>query len=234
MTAPLTPHDQQPPHPPFPSDDSGSPDERPHIGRAVRDGAVIALGVAVLGVVLGVVWWRAAPQAPLISDGTAVYLKDSEGEQSVGADGWFTLLGLGFGALTAGAVFWWRRAGGVAVVIGLAIGALAASVIAWRLGIALGPTQNVVAHAKQVGVNKVFYAPLQLRAKAALLAWPIASMGVLLALTSAFGPRDEPHQDEEHAPPRWDGSAPPTPPHSPSSSSSSSSSSVHDEPPHEG
>jgi hypothetical protein len=220
VTAPLTPHEQQPPQPLFPSDGARSPDERPDAIRAMRDGVVIALGVAVLGVVLGVLWWRVAPQVPLISDGTAVYLKDTEGEQPIGADGWFTLLGLGFGALTAGAVFWWRRAGAVAVVIGLAVGALAGSVIAWRLGIALGPTQNVVAHAKQVGVNTVFHAPLQLRAKAALLAWPIASLGALLALTSAFGPRDETRYDDEQAPPWWDGkSAPPSP--SPSSNSSS-------------
>ncbi|MCQ4081497.1 DUF2567 domain-containing protein [Streptomyces sp. RB6PN25] len=229
MTAPLTPHDQQPPHPPVPSGGVGSPDERPDVGREVRDGALIALGVAVLGVVLAVVWWWAAPQVPLISDGTAVYLKDSEGEQSVGADGWFTLMGLGFGALSAGAVFWWRRAGGVAVVIGLAVGAVAASLIAWRIGILLGPTQNVVAHAKLVGAGKVFYAPLQLRAKAALLAWPIAATGVFLALTSAFGPRDE-QRDGEHAPTRWDGwSTPPAP-----SSSSPASPAPGEQPPREG
>jgi hypothetical protein len=216
VTAPLTPHDHQPPHSPFPFDDAGSPKEQPDIGRAVRDGAVIALGVAALGVVFGVLWQWAAPQVPLISDGTAVYLKDAEGEQPVGADGWFTLMGLGIGALAAGAVFWWRRAGGVAVVIGLAAGALAASVIAWRLGVALGPTQNVIAHAKQVGAGKVFYAPLQLRAKAALLAWPIASMSVFLALISAFGPREE-QQHDEHMPPPCDG-CPAPPPLSPPSS----------------
>jgi len=195
----------------------------------MRDGAVITLGVAVLGVLFGVLWWWVAPQVPLISDGTAVYLKDSEGEQSVGADGWFTLMGLGFGALAAGAVFWWRRAGGVAVVIGLAAGALAASVVAWRLGVACGPTQNVIAHAKQVGVGKVFYAPLQLRAKAALLAWPIASMGVFLALTSAFGPREELQQHDEHVPLRCDGCSTPLPP-----SPSSPPPSAQDEPPRGG
>ncbi|WP_391858201.1 DUF2567 domain-containing protein [Streptomyces silvisoli] len=206
MTAPLSPHDQQPPNPPIPDADGGGADEQPRLGRELRDAAIAAVAVAVCGVVLGLLWEQLAPQVPLISDGSAVYLKNSEGEQAVGADGWFALMGLGFGVLTAAAVFWWRRAGGIAVVIGLAVGAVLGSLIAWRLGVALGPTQNVVAHAKAVGPNKVFYAPLELRAKGALLAWPVAAMATLLALTSAFGPRDP--QPPQH----WDGWSAPKPP----------------------
>ncbi|MDF2257042.1 DUF2567 domain-containing protein [Streptantibioticus ferralitis] len=210
MTAPLTPHDhdQQPPNPPVPDEHGGAPDERPSLGRELRDGGIVAAAVAVCGVLFGLLWVWLAPQVPLISDGSAVYLKNSEGEQAIGADGWFALMGLGFGVLTAAAVFLWRRAGGVAIVVGLAVGAVLGSLIAWRLGVWLGPTQNVVAHAKAVGPNKVFYAPLELRAKGALLAWPVAAMAAFLALTSAFGPR------EPHPQPHWDGwSAPPPNPH---------------------
>jgi hypothetical protein len=199
VTAPLSSHDQQPPNPPAPDAEGGDAQERPPLGRELRDGAIAAAALAVCGLVLGLLWVWLAPRIPLISDGSAVYLKNSEGEQAIGADGWFALMGLGFGVLTAAAVFWWRRAGGVAVVVGLAVGAVLGSVIAWRLGVALGPTQNVVAHAKAVGPNKVFYAPLELRAKGALLAWPVAAMATFLALTSGFGPRDpEPT-------PHWDG-----------------------------
>ncbi len=192
MTAPLTPHDHQPPQPPLPNGDGADPGEPPSVGEELRDGAIVAMAVAVAGVLLGLLWVWLAPRIPLISDGSAVYLKDSEGEQAIGADGWFTLTALGFGLLTAAGTFLWRRTGGVAVVVGLAVGGLLGSLLAWRLGVWLGPPQNVVAHARAVGAGKVFYAPLQLRAKGALLAWPVAAMAAFAALTSAFGPRPAP------------------------------------------
>ena len=52
---------------------------------------------------------------------------------------------------------------------------------------------DLVAHAKAVGPNKVFFGPLELRAKGALLAWPIGATLTHLLITSAFGPRDPEH-----------------------------------------
>lgn len=158
--------------------------------RQARDGLVLALALAVLGLAFGALWLWLAPRVPLVADGKAVYLKDSEGEQPIGADGTFALIGLGFGVLTGLAVFLWRRAGGAALVLGTAVGALLGSLVAWRLGVWLGPTQDVVAHAKEVGKNVTFDAPLELAAKGTLLAWPLAACVVHLLLTAAFGPRD--------------------------------------------
>ncbi|WP_433342837.1 ABC transporter permease [Streptomyces sp. CA-253872] len=156
----------------------------------VRRGLLLALLLVVLGLAFGGLWLWLAPRVPLIADGNAVYLKDSEGEQPIGADGTFALIGLGLGILTGAAVFLWRRAGGAALVLGMAAGALLGSVVAWRLGVWLGPTQDVVAHAKEVGKNVTFDAPLKLAAKGTLLAWPLAACVVHLLLTAAFGPRD--------------------------------------------
>ncbi|GAA3067761.1 hypothetical protein GCM10020000_60170 [Streptomyces olivoverticillatus] len=164
---------------------------------------LIAVAVAAAGVLLGLLWAWLAPRVPLISDGKAVYLKNTEGEQAIGADGWFAILGLAFGALSAGAVFLLRRSGGIALVVALAAGSLAASVIGWRLGIRLGPTSDVVAHAKAVGQGVVFDAPLRIGAKGVLLAWPLAAMAVHLGLTALFGPRDPepvPHWPGPEAP----------------------------------
>ncbi|GAA2444287.1 hypothetical protein [Streptomyces macrosporus] len=158
--------------------------------REVRDAALVAVAVAVAGVALGLLWLWLAPRVPLISDGTAVYLDDAEGEESVGVDGTFTLSALGIGVLSGAAVFLARRRGGVGVVVGLAVGALLGSVVAWRLGVWLGPEQDVVAHAKAVGKGQVFDAPLELKAKGALLAWPFAALVAHLGLTALFGPRD--------------------------------------------
>ncbi|MQY33116.1 hypothetical protein SRB17_10760 [Streptomyces sp. RB17] len=160
----------------------------------LRDAAVITVAVALGGVLFGLLWWWLAPQVPLVGDvvdkSWVVYLKDSEGEQAVGVDGTFALLGLGFGLVSAVVVSLLRRRGGVPVVVALGLGALLGSVLAWRLGVWLGPTSDVLAHAKQVGKGVTFSAPLKLGAKGALLAWPLGALLVHLGLTALFGPRD--------------------------------------------
>nr|WP_232484792.1 ABC transporter permease [Streptomyces sp. So13.3] len=205
VTAPLTPHDQPPPLPQYPGaafSGDVSKDGRAAFTAELREGALVAVAVAVTGVVLGLLWLWLAPLIPMVSDGKAIYLRDSEGEEAVGADGTFVLLGLAMGAVTAALVFWRRRRGGIGVVLGLAVGGLLGSVLAWRLGVWLGPTSDLIAHAKEVGPKVVFDGPLRLRAKGALVAWPAAAMLVHLCLTSAFGPR-EPQQPQS-----WDTSYP--------------------------
>lgn len=165
----------------------------------VREAAVVTVAVALGGVLLGLLWWWLAPHVPLVGDivdkSWVVYLSDSEGEQAIGVDGTFTLLALAIGVVSALAVFLWRRRGGVPLVVALGVGGLLASVLAWRLGVWLGPEQDVIAHARQVGKGITFSAPLRLGAKGALLTWPLAALIVHLGLTALFGPRDpEPYQ----------------------------------------
>nr|WP_203600963.1 hypothetical protein [Streptomyces sp. SID10853] len=194
-----------PPHQPPPNDDpwqkgpSGATpwpgpdragDEGPGLRTELVQAAVVAVVLAVVGVLLGLLWMWLAPRVPLISDGKAVYLKDSEGEQAIGGDGTFALLGLAFGVVSAAAVFLFRRRGGVPLVLALAVGGLLGSLLAWRVGIWLGPSQDVVAAAKHEGKGVTFDAPLKLAAKGALLAWPVAAMIVHLGVTAVFGPRD--------------------------------------------
>jgi hypothetical protein len=168
----------------------------------VREAAVVTVAVALAGVLLGVLWWWLAPHVPLVADDSAVYLKDTEGEQAIGVDGTFTLLALAFGAVSAVVVFLVRRRGGVPLVVALAVGGVLGSLLAWRIGIWLGPTQNVVAHAKAVGKGVTFSAPLKLGAKGALLAWSLAGLVVHLGLTALFGPRDpDPYASPYGAPP---------------------------------
>ncbi|MFE0133183.1 DUF2567 domain-containing protein [Streptomyces sp. NPDC059037] len=201
MTAPLTP--SQPPHGESPHDPwqqaanpsgdvppSAHEEDGPGMKTEVRQAVVIAVAVAVSGVLLGLLWVWLAPRVPLISDGEAVYLKDTEGEQAIGVDGTFTLLALAFGAVSGLVVFLLRKRGGIPLVVGLTAGGLLGAVLAWRLGIFLGPETDVVAHAKSVGKGVVFDAPLELKAKGALLAWPVAALLVHLGLTALFGPRD--------------------------------------------
>ncbi|WP_046729555.1 DUF2567 domain-containing protein [Streptomyces humi] len=219
MTAPLTPppppHDQ-PSHqawqaPPPAGEAAGGSGEYgqdgPGMKTELREAAIVAVVLAVSGVLLGLLWQWLAPHVPLVGDqsakGWAVYLKDTEGEQAAGVDGTFTLLALAFGAVSAVAVFLWRRRGGVPLVVALGVGGLLASLLAWRVGMWLGPEQDVIAHAKAVGKGVTFSAPLKLGAKGALLAWSLAALLVHLGLTALFGPRDPelPYEDGPHATP---------------------------------
>lgn len=204
MTAPLTPpppphgqsahaaHDpwQGPPAHAVASFEGPQEDTGPGMKTELRQAAVIAVAVTVCGVLLGLLWSWLAPHVPLVSDGEAVYLRDTEGEQAIGADGTFVLLSLAFGAVSGLVVFLVRRHGGIPLVVGLALGGLLGAVLAWQLGIRLGPSRDVVARATEVGKGVTFDAPLELHAWGALLAWPFAALVVHLGLTGLFGPRD--------------------------------------------
>ncbi|MGW2462188.1 AAA family ATPase [Streptomyces sp. NPDC004457] len=207
MTAPLTPppppHENSP-HQVWQAPPAGTPDagayeqDGPGMKTELREAAVITVAVALGGVLLGLLWWWLAPHVPLVGDEVAkswvVYVKDSEGEQAVGVDGTFTLLGLAFGLVSAVVLFLLRRRGGVPLVVALGLGGLLGSLLAWRLGVWLGPESDVLAHARAVGKGVTFPAPLKLSAKGALLAWPLAGLLAHLGLTSLFGPRDPEEQ----------------------------------------
>ena len=192
VTAPLTPPpDGRPDHDPW----QGYPADPDTVQTApdraeLRQAALTAVLVGLGGALLGPLWLWLAPRVPLISDGEAVYLQHTEGEEAIGADGTFILLALAFGAVSALLVFLFVRRGGAPLVVGLALGGLLGSVLAWRFGVALGPPSDVAAHAREVGEGAVFDAPLELRAKGALVVWPVGAMLVHLAMTGLFGPRD--------------------------------------------
>lgn len=156
----------------------------------LRDGALSALALAALGLVLGLLWFWLAPRVPLISDGSAVLLRNPEGEEAIGAEGTFVLLSLGLGALAGAGVFFFRRQGGIGLVVGIALGAFLGALIAWRIGVWLGPTSDLAAHAREVGEGEPFDGPLQLDAKGTLCAYPFAALAVHLLVTAIFGERD--------------------------------------------
>lgn len=175
---------------------------------------LIAAG-ALLGLLFGAVWHWLAPQVPMHSDGTAIYLNDPEGEQAIGADGVFAVTGAVFGLVTGAAVYLATRArqGGVGVVLGLVGGALLGGCIAWGGGWSEKAYQaKVVGIAKSVPTGQTFHGPLELTTKLGLVAWPIAALLVLMVLTALFTPRPEPR------PLPWDTTPPAAPQDAPGTS----------------
>ncbi|MEV1008901.1 ABC transporter permease [Streptomyces sp. NPDC049881] len=157
----------------------------------IRDGLLVTVPTAILtGLVLGLVWFWWSPRVPLVHNGEAVLLADSEGQQAIGSDGLFLLAGLGVGAVAGVAVHLLRRRAGAGTVVGLAAGSLLGALLAWRFGIWLGPTQDVLAHARDVGEGVRFDAPLELGAKGVLLGLPFAAVGVHMFCTAAWMPRE--------------------------------------------
>ncbi|GIJ21422.1 hypothetical protein Vlu01_20460 [Micromonospora lutea] len=104
---------------------------------AVFGAAVLVMGV--LGAPLGWLWAAVAPATPVIKSGDGAVYGQAQPEQPIAADGWFSLLGLGFGVLAALAV--WillrRHRGPVGLVVAVA-GGFAAALVAWQVGRRIG------------------------------------------------------------------------------------------------
>ena len=199
---PPSPYEPPSPLPPAP----GRPDaaEAGITPADIRDGAAVALLVGVAGLLLGVLWAWLAPRVQYVSNGDAVFLRDSESEARIGADGMFFLLSAGFGLVSALATFLWRRRGGVPLVVGLAVGSAFAALAGWRLGLWLGPSADLAAAAVKAGKGVPFDAPLQLLAYGVLLAWPMVAVAAHLVLTALWTPLDpvpqETVRDAEYPP----------------------------------
>nr|WP_232625034.1 DUF2567 domain-containing protein [Micromonospora sagamiensis] len=124
-----------------------------------------ALGLlTLLGVPLGLLWAALAPGTPVIKSADGAVYAEAQPEQPIAADGWFSLLGLGFGILVAlGLWFLLRRhRGPLGLLVGV-LGSLGATVVAWQLGrrIGLAEFQRLLVEAP---VGRHFDKPVDLRA----------------------------------------------------------------------
>ncbi|MCE7082007.1 ABC transporter permease [Streptomyces sp. ST2-7A] len=159
--------------------------------REITD-ALIALLVTALfgGLALGALWGLFSPRVRVVSDGEGVYLVNSESEEVIAGDGSFLLMGLAVGAVLGLLIFLLRRRGGVGAVLGLALGSAIGAVIAWRLGILLGPEQDLVARAAEFGEGEPFDAPLELRTLGSLIGLPFGALLAHFVGTALWSPRE--------------------------------------------
>jgi hypothetical protein len=99
----------------------------------------VVLGLAVVGIPAGLLWWGLAPRADfrITGDGPVV-IGNPSNELLVADDAVFTLVLAAVGLLAGAAAWRLRRRRGVATVIALAFGALLTALVAWQVGRLLG------------------------------------------------------------------------------------------------
>ncbi|WP_425413374.1 DUF2567 domain-containing protein [Micromonospora pallida] len=131
---------------------------------ALRRVAGVLVLLTVLGVPLGLLWAALAPGTPVIKTADGAVYAEAQPEQPIAADGWFSLLGLGFGVLVAlGLWTLLRRHRGPLELLAGALGSLGAALVAWQLGrrIGLDTFQRLLVEAP---VGRHFDKPADLRA----------------------------------------------------------------------
>lgn len=195
---------------------------KPRLLRVLGVAALVAVVLTVLGAPLGLLWKAIAPGVPMVKTAEGARLVDPQPEEFVAADGWFTLLGLGFG-IVAAIVLWMvlRRYRGPAVLAGIAVGTIGAGLVAWWLGskLALNDFDQVVAAApvgealsrppdlRAGGFEWLYGVIPTLRGDVLIPAFGAVVMYTLLAGWSKYpGLRPEPELDAAHA---IDGDLPP-------------------------
>ena len=151
--------------------------------RAVGVTVGVAFLLTVLGAPLGLLWAAIAPDTPVQKTAEGAIYAQPAPEQPIAADGWFSLLGLGFGVLAAIALwFLLRRWRGPVGLVAAVLGGLGAAMVAWQLGrrIGLSTYQRLLETAPD---GQAFTKPADLRAGG--LEWLVVPYGNLLL--PAFG-----------------------------------------------
>ncbi|MGQ5263065.1 DUF2567 domain-containing protein [Micromonospora sp. ZYX-F-536] len=140
---PSSPAGFDPADPLSPTAYEGSPEQNVDQPRRPLRAAATVLGtvltLAVLGALLGLLWAALAPDTPVLKTAEGAIYAQPQPEQPIAADGWFSLLGLAFGALAA-LVLWFalRRWRGPVGLLAAVLGALAAAPVAWQVGRRIG------------------------------------------------------------------------------------------------
>lgn len=166
----------------------------------MRTGAVVVVGLLVVGAALGVLWDLIAPTVPLVveENGDVVFADVSVPQEFIGADGWFAVIAAVAGLVT-GVVVWWRlRRQPFGALVGTAVGGVLASVMMWRVGVFLGPAELPSASDPDLVAGDTLEAPRRLGAKGLLALWPAVAVGVYLALDLVT--EDVPDDSPAHLP----------------------------------
>lgn len=177
--------------PPFPPEQQK---RRPLDARALlMDFAVIVGGMALLGVVCGVVWMLVVDPVQLTRTESGIGQDELSLSRVFASDGWFLVIGA-VGGLLAGMVAGFTRRRDMLVTLLLVVIGCAAAALLMRLtGELLGPS-DPTALLEAADPGETADAPLRLTGFAPYLGWPIATfLGLLVPLLAQSdpGPADQ-------------------------------------------
>ena len=160
-----------------------------------------AVVVLVLGGPLGLLWAWIAPSVPVVATGRSIVVDDPSPEQYIAADGWYTLLGLGFGVLVA--VLAWlvlRRDRGPFLLLGVVVGTLGAGYLVgpW-VGEMIG--KSGFEHWRETAVRGATYmAPPEVHSTGPKL---VSAFAAAIVLTLLAGWSNDPDLDQPGARPGY-------------------------------
>lgn len=133
---PYEAYDDGPALPPYPLDQlPPPPPPRRPLRPQLRAAGLTVAALVVAAVPVGLLWRALAPDGRVVQTEQGPYPVDPQPEQYVAADGWFALLGLGFGVLAA--LLAWRllrRHRGPVQLVAVVLGTAAAAPVAWLAG----------------------------------------------------------------------------------------------------
>jgi hypothetical protein len=170
----------------------GAPDvvpgeDRPSLSADLLAGAAALVVTVLLGAPVGLAWAAVAPRVAVVIDGGVPRFVEPASDAFIAADGYF-LLAVALAGAVGGAVGeLLGRRHGPAVVAGLALGGVAAAYVAMVAGQEVGA--DAVAQAVRSGQDRLLELNLQLRAKEALLGWPVGALLGYLGAAWACGRR---------------------------------------------
>ncbi|HTY72815.1 MAG TPA: hypothetical protein VMI11_10395 [Actinomycetes bacterium] len=175
-----------PPVPTAPSAQRGSYVVR----RELLIGLLIVGGLALVGILAGLLWaWVAPTLRAEINGSGQVAVLSTEPEDAIAADGWFAIIATVVG-LAAGFRIWWQTRGHEpAAVGGIVVGGLVGSLTMLGVGGLMRPGNLVVA--ASAGEGTALHGALQVHATGVLLLESVSALVLWLVLDLVF-PRDRP------------------------------------------
>lgn len=142
--------------------DHDQPPRRP--GRTAAVSLLTVVALVILGAPLGLLWRMVAPSVPVQQTTDGAILTQPQPEEFIAADGWFSMVGFGFGVLAAiGVWLVLRRHRGPLGMLVVVVGTIGAAVVAWQLGrrVGLAGYEHLLRTAPE---GKIFNKPPDLRA----------------------------------------------------------------------
>ncbi len=144
------------------------------VGEEVRAGLVAAVASVLVAAPVGLLWAAVAPRVDVVITGARVDLADSGSAAFIAGDGFF-LFATALSGVVGGLLAWrLTRVHGPGVVLGLALGGLVAAYVAMVVGQQVGA--DVVQAAVDGGGQGALELSLRLRAREALVGWPVGAL----------------------------------------------------------